>query len=60
MSEFPHKAYDQWATQTPEDYFGYDDIEEDEQDAYTRCEKCGLRLMLKELNEHRRNKHGQK
>lgn len=38
----------------------FEDIEEDEQDAYTRCEKCGLRLKLKELKQHKEVMHGKR
>lgn len=60
MSEFPHKAFDRWVTQSPDEYFGYDDIEEDEEDAFTRCEKCGCRVMLKNLKKHKEAKHNGK
>lgn len=35
MSEFPHKAYDRWVTQTPEDYFGEDEENWDNEEQRT-------------------------
>lgn len=51
-----------WVANHHEDDFeeNLEDIEEDEQDAYTRCEKCGCRMMLKNLKKHKEEKHGKR
>jgi hypothetical protein len=54
------RALDRYLTQTPEEYYHEDDIEEDEVDAWTRCDLCGQRVKLIELKKHKEEKHGKK